>query len=152
MSQYDPMFDLKINVGHYDLYFMVQWFCHISWELFSGWTSYFGIMSQYDPTSHLKIFVGHFDLYFMVYWICLISWWLFDVWTLYFVIMSQCYAPFALKQCRSKWSIFSWSRDFALYLKGAFFPTVGKTLTRDKLQPDATLCKNLSVTAHKWAL
>ena len=24
MSQYDPMFDLKINVGHCDLYFMVQ--------------------------------------------------------------------------------------------------------------------------------
>ena len=24
MNQYDPMFDLKINVGHCDLYFMVQ--------------------------------------------------------------------------------------------------------------------------------
>ena len=24
MSQYDPIFDLKINVGHCDLYFMVQ--------------------------------------------------------------------------------------------------------------------------------
>ena len=24
MSQYDPMFDLKIFVGHCDLYFMVQ--------------------------------------------------------------------------------------------------------------------------------
>ena len=24
MGQYDPTFDLKINVGHYDLYFMVQ--------------------------------------------------------------------------------------------------------------------------------
>ena len=28
MSQYD----LKINIGHYDLYFMVQWFCIISWK------------------------------------------------------------------------------------------------------------------------
>ena len=27
-----PMFDLKINVGHCDLYFMVQWFCLISWS------------------------------------------------------------------------------------------------------------------------
>ena len=27
MSQYNPTFDLKINVGHYDLYFMVQWLC-----------------------------------------------------------------------------------------------------------------------------
>ena len=24
MNQYDPMFDLKMNVGHSDLYFMVQ--------------------------------------------------------------------------------------------------------------------------------
>ena len=24
MNQYDPTFDLKINVGHCDLYFMVQ--------------------------------------------------------------------------------------------------------------------------------
>ena len=46
-----------------------------------------------------------------------VSWRLFDVWTLYFVIMSQCNAAFALKQCRSRWSRFSWSSDFALYLK-----------------------------------
>ena len=42
-------FDLKIFVAHCDLYFMAEWFC-ISWKLFSGWTSYFGIMSQYDLT------------------------------------------------------------------------------------------------------
>ena len=35
----------KINVGHCNLYFMVQWFC-LSWRLFDIWTSYFGIMSQ----------------------------------------------------------------------------------------------------------
>ena len=34
MSQYDRTFDLKINVGPYDLYVMVQWFCLISWRLF----------------------------------------------------------------------------------------------------------------------
>ena len=67
MSQYEPMFDLKIFVGDCDLCFMVQWFCLISWNLFSSWTSYFGIMSQYDPTSDLKIFVGHCGLYFMVH-------------------------------------------------------------------------------------
>ena len=49
MSQFDPTFDLKRNVGHCDLYFMVQWFCLISWRLFDIWTPYFGIMSQYDP-------------------------------------------------------------------------------------------------------
>ena len=76
---WDYEFDLKIFVGHCDLYFMVQWFVLISWKVFSGWTSYFGIMNQYDPTSDLKIFVGPCDLYFMVHWICLISWRLFDL-------------------------------------------------------------------------
>ena len=32
----------KINVGHCDLYFMVQWIFLISCKLFSSWTSYFG--------------------------------------------------------------------------------------------------------------
>ena len=89
---------IKINVGHCDLYFMAQWFCLISWKLFSGSTSYFGIMRQYDLTSDLKIFVGHCDLYFIVHWNCLISWRLFDVWTLYFVIMSQCNVGFCPKR------------------------------------------------------
>ena len=115
MSQHDQMFGLKINVGHCDLYFIGS--VILPWKLFSSWTSYFGTMSQYDPLSDLKIFIGHCDLYFMVQWFCLISWRLIDVWTLYFVIMSQCNASFALKQCRSQWSIFSWSSDFAFYLK-----------------------------------
>ena len=37
MSQCDTTFDLKINVGHSDLYFMVQWFCLTSQRLFDGW-------------------------------------------------------------------------------------------------------------------
>ena len=41
MSQYDLKFDLKINIGHCDLYFIVQWFCVTSWGLFDVWTSYF---------------------------------------------------------------------------------------------------------------
>ena len=57
-SQYDVMFDLKINVGHCNLYFMAQWFCLISWRLFDVWTSYLRIMSQYDPMFDLKIFHG----------------------------------------------------------------------------------------------
>ena len=36
-----PMFDRKINVAHCDLYFIVQWFCLISWRLFDVWTSFF---------------------------------------------------------------------------------------------------------------
>ena len=83
MNQYDPTFDLKINVGHCDLYSMVQWFCLISWRLFDVWTLLFGIMSQYDPKFDLKINIGDYYLYFVVQWFCLISWRLFDVCTSY---------------------------------------------------------------------
>ena len=38
-----PDFWPKINVGHCDLYFMVQWFCLISWRLFDVWTPYLGL-------------------------------------------------------------------------------------------------------------
>ena len=97
MSQYDRTFDMKINVGHCDPYFMVQWFCLIFWRLFDVWTSYFGIISQYDTTFDLKINVGHCDLYFMVQWFYLIFWRLFDIWTPYFGIMSQYDPMFDLK-------------------------------------------------------
>ena len=36
MSQYDPTFDLEINVGHYDLHFMVECFYLIFQRLFDG--------------------------------------------------------------------------------------------------------------------
>ena len=90
-------FDLKINVGHGDLYFMVQWFCLIFWRLFDVWTPLFGIMSRYDLKFDLKINVGHCDLYFMVQCFWLISWRLFDIWTPYFGIMSQYEPMFDLK-------------------------------------------------------
>ena len=32
----DPMNDHLLYLGHFDLYFMVQWFCLISWILFVG--------------------------------------------------------------------------------------------------------------------
>ena len=67
LGRYDQAFDLKVNVSHYDLYFMVQWFCLVSWRLFDVWTSLFGIMTQYDPTFDLKMNIGHCDLYFMVH-------------------------------------------------------------------------------------
>ena len=85
------------KIGHCDPYFMVQWFCLISWGLFDVWTSLFGIMSQYDQTFDLKINVGHCDLYFMVQLFCVISWKLFDVWTLYFGIVGQYDPTFDLK-------------------------------------------------------
>ena len=63
---YDPTFDLKINVCHCDLYFMVQWFCLISPRLFDGWVSYFQIIRQVWQNFHLKINIGHYYLYFML--------------------------------------------------------------------------------------
>ena len=61
MSRYDPTFDLKINVGHCDLYFMIQWFCHIFPRPFDGWVSYFQIMRHCDPNFVLQINIGqHF--------------------------------------------------------------------------------------------
>ena len=100
----DPTFDHKINVGHCDLYFMIQWFCLIFWRLFKGWTSHFGIMSQYNPTFHLKLLVGHCDLFFHV--LLFLPYMKTDVWALYFVMRSQCDATFGLKQSRLQWPIF----------------------------------------------
>ena len=96
MSQYEPKYDLKINIGHCNVYFMLQWFCLISWRLFDVRTSLFGIMSQYDPTFDLKINIGYCDLYFMDQWLCNTSWRLFDVWTSYFGIVGQYDPTFGL--------------------------------------------------------
>ena len=96
-SQYDPKFDLRINVGHCYLYFMVQWFCLISWRLFDVRTSLFGIISQCDQKFDLKINIGHCDLYFMVQWFYITTWRLFDVWTSFLGIMGQYDPMFDLK-------------------------------------------------------
>ena len=117
MNQYDPTFDLKVNVGHCDLYFMVQWFCLISWRLFDVWTSLFGIMNQYDLTFDLKINVDHCGLYFMVHWFCIISWRLFDVWTSFFGIMGRMTRHLTSKYLYVTVTYISWSSDFALYLQ-----------------------------------
>ena len=92
--------------GQHDLYFMVQWFCLISWRLFNVWTSYFGIMSQDDTTFDLKINVGHCDLYFMVQWFCLRAWRLFHVRTSLCGIMSQYDPTLDLKINKGHWPIF----------------------------------------------
>ena len=139
MSQYKLMFDLKINVGHCDLYFMVQWFCRISWRLFDVWASY--------PNIWFKINVGHCDRYFMGQWICLISWRLFDICTILWDYESVWPDVRLKNKCWSLWPVFhgpvilpyiledwlmyehhtsglwvsvthiSWSSDFALHLE-----------------------------------
>ena len=117
MNQYDPTFDLKVNVGHCDLYSMVQWFCLISWRLFDVWTILFGIMSQYDPKFDLKINVGHHDQYFMVQWFCLISWRrLFDVCTSYFGSVNQYDQAFNLKINIGHCDLYSMEQWFLPYI------------------------------------
>ena len=76
----DTTIDIIINVGHLDLYCMVQWFCLISWMLFDIWTSLFEIMNTCDPTVDLKVNEGHCELYFKVLWFYVTSWRQLDVW------------------------------------------------------------------------
>ena len=107
MNKYDLRFDLKINAGHCDLCFIVQWFCLVSWRLFDVWTSLFGIMNQHDLTFDLKIIVGHCDLYFLVQWfLCYI---LKIVWCMNIIIWDyESVWPDIWPQnnCRSLWPIF----------------------------------------------
>ena len=63
--QYDPKFDLKINIGHCDIY--ISWSSDFELQdylIYEHHTS--GIMGQYDLTFDLKINAGPCDLYFMV--------------------------------------------------------------------------------------
>ena len=95
------------------LYFMVQWFCIISWRLFDVCTSYFGSMKQYDQTFDLKNNVGHCDLYSMVQRFCLISWRLF--WCMNIIIWDyESVWPKVLPQDKYR-SL--WPSDFVLYLE-----------------------------------
>ena len=71
-----------------DLYFMVQWFCLISWRLW--WTNIIiGILDPCDTNIfHIKC-VWVSDLHFMVQWVCHILktiWWIHIV----LVILIQC--------------------------------------------------------------
>ena len=54
LSQYDLTSNLKMFIGHCDLYFMIQWFCLTSWRLFDVWTLYFVTMSQCNAAFALK--------------------------------------------------------------------------------------------------
>ena len=88
----DPMNDHLLYLGHCDLYFMVQWFCHVTqWMTtylyleyyFALYLEYYllnvtpGILLPCDPMNDHLLYLGHCDLYFMVQWFCLISWILF---------------------------------------------------------------------------
>ena len=123
MCQYGPTSDLKIFVGHCDLYFMVQWICLISWRLFDVWTSFFEIMSQYDTTFDLEINVGHCELYFIIQWFYFISQIVFDGWMTYFWKMSKCITTFDLKINLGHSDLYFTSNDFSssIFLLWHFF-------------------------------
>ena len=89
MSQYDPKFDIKINVGHFLRIFhgqvilpfilkTIRCMNIIIWDYESVW-----------PEVYLKINIGHYDLHFMVQWFYVISWRLFDVYTLGLWVVSM---------------------------------------------------------------
>ena len=73
----DPMNDHLLYLGHCDLYFMVQWFCLISWISICWINVTPGILLPCDPMNDHLVYLGHCDLYFMVQWFCLVSWILF---------------------------------------------------------------------------
>ena len=143
--------------GHCDLYFMVQWFCLVSWRLTDVWTSLFGIMNQYDHTFDLKIDVGHCDLYFMVKWFCFISWRLFHVWTSLFGIMTQYDPKFNLKINLGHYDLYFMVQQLCVISWGLFdvwtsyFGIVGQYDLMFDLKIDVGLC-NLYFMVQSFVL
>ena len=102
MNQYDPTFDLKIDVGHCYLYFMVQWFCLISWRLFDVWTSLFAIMSQYDPKFYLNKYRSQWPIFYGPMILCYI---LKTIWGMN-IILWDYWSVWPQNKCRSMWPMF----------------------------------------------
>ena len=68
MSQFDPTSDLKIFIGHCDLY---SW--SSDFALYLVWILYFVIMCQCYAAFALKQCKLQWSIFFMVQWFCLIS-------------------------------------------------------------------------------
>ena len=100
----DKMIYIQIHLGQCDLYYMVEWFRHITWKLFHRNMSY-----PFD-----LIILGHCDLYFVVHWFSLIkedsvmqkyhTWIIISIW------------PEDCPQYSSVWPIFHGSLIFVLTL------------------------------------
>ena len=76
MKWYDKMFDLSMNVGHYYLYFMVQWFCFISerperpfaillWPIFHGLVI---LPCIWKPIWHINIISPDYEMVWQNVW------------------------------------------------------------------------------------
>ena len=73
----DPMNDHLLYLGHYDLYFMLQWFCLLFLLLFHGELSYLDYYIYVTKLIYIQIHLGQCDLYYMVEWFRHITWKLF---------------------------------------------------------------------------
>ena len=117
MSHYDTAFDLTINVGHCDLYFMVQWFYLISWRL-DIWTPYFwdyesvwpdvwaqNIWSTLRPIFHGWVILP--NILKTIQWLNIILWDNESVWP-------DMWPP---NSCRSLWPIFHGPVNLPFILK-----------------------------------
>ena len=102
MNQYDPMFDLKINIGHHDLY---------SWSRdFALYLEGYLMYEQY----YLGLWVGMTQIKFKN-WVSLRA------------MKSFIREKFDLKINIGHYDLYSWSKDFALYL-GRLFDVCNHTL------------------------
>ena len=97
----------QINVGHCDLYFMVQWLCLIPWRLFHVWTSFYLDYESVWPDAWSKnkyrspwpIFHGPMILPYI----------LTTIWCMYIILSEyESVRPDVWPQnkCRSMWPIF----------------------------------------------
>ena len=116
-SQYDLTFDLKINVGLCDLYFMVQWLCLISPRLFDAWASYLQIIRQCDPNFDRKVNMSTWPIFHglvTLLYIFQIIWWM----NIIVGVMDQCDTYITLPSLCWSVTYILWSSDFASYLEG----------------------------------
>ena len=130
MSQYDPKFYLKINIGHCDYILLPSDFVLYLEDYLMYEHHTLGIKGQYDLTFDLKINVGLCDLYFMVQWLCLISPRLFDAWVTYLQITRQCDPNFDLKVNISQRDLYlqhhSWSNGSVWHIHWPYQVYVGQ--------------------------
>ena len=97
----DKMIYIQIHLGQCDLYYMVEWFRHITWKLLHRNMSY-----PFD-----LIILGHCDLYFMVHWFSVIK--EDSVMQKYHTWIIISFWPEDCPQYSSVWPIFHGSQNIA---------------------------------------
>ena len=104
--------------GQSDLYFMVQWFCLISWRLFDGWTSYLGNGPVWHRNWPHYIHVGQWPIFHgpvILSYILKTIWWINVRLGIIVHFDSKDYEIYV-----GQWLYISWSSDFVLYFEDYF--------------------------------